>query len=74
VQIYSHDSVDWSNSLGKKPIKKKKTKIGNAVYLGPNSIIQMGITIDDKAIIGALSFVNKDVPKNKKWYQNKLKT
>jgi len=74
VQIYSHDSVDWSNSLGKKPIKKKKTKIGNGVYLGPNSIIQMGITIDDKAIIGALSFVNKDVPKNKKWYQNKLKT
>ena len=26
VQIYSHDTVDWSNSLGKKPIKKKKLK------------------------------------------------
>ena len=73
VQIYSHDTVDWSNSLGKKPIKKKKTKIGNGVYLGPNSIVQMGTTIGDKAIIGAMSFVNKDVPKNKKWYQNKLK-
>jgi serine acetyltransferase len=33
----------------------------------------MGTTIGDKAIIGAMSFVNKDVPKNKKWYQNKLK-
>ena len=73
VQIYSHDTVDWSNSLGKKKIKKKKTKIGNGVYLGPNSVVQMGTTIGDKAIIGAMSFVNKDVPKNKKWYQNKLK-
>ena len=74
VQIYSHDTVDWSNSLGKKQIKKKRTKIGNGVYIGPNSVIQMGTNIGDKAIIGAMSFVNKDVPKNKKWYQNKLKT
>ena len=31
--------------------------------LGPNSIVQMGTKIGDKAVIGAMSFVNKDVPK-----------
>ena len=62
AQIYSHDTVDWSNSLGKKQIKKKRTKIGNGVYIGPNSVIQMGTNIGDKAIIGEMS------------YQNKLKT
>ena len=73
VQIYSHHTVDWSNSLGKKPVKKKKTKIGNGVYLGPNSIVQMGVTIGDKAIIGAMSFVNKDVPERGKWHKNSIK-
>ena len=43
-------------------------KIGNGVFIGPNSIIQMGVTIGDKAIIGAMSFVNKNIPKNGKWY------
>jgi acetyltransferase-like isoleucine patch superfamily enzyme len=73
VQIYSHHTIDWSNSLGKKTTKKKQTKIGNGVYLGPNSIVQMGVTIGDKAIIGAMSFVNKDVPERGKWYKNSIK-
>ena len=73
VQIYTHDSLDWSQSMGKKPGKIMSTKIGNGVYLGPNSIIQMGITINDKAIIGAMSFVNKDVPFAKKWYGSSLR-
>ena len=50
VQIYTHNTVDWSTSLGKEPVKKEATKIGNGVYLGPNSIIQMGTTIGDKAM------------------------
>ena len=49
------------------------TKIGNGVYLGPNSIVQMGITIHDKAIVGAMSFVNKDIPFARKWYGTSLK-
>ena len=72
VQIYSHDTVDWSRSMGKKSIKRAKTKIGNGVYLGPNSIIQMGTTINDQAKIGAMSFVNKDIPKGRKWYGSTL--
>ena len=42
VQIYSHHTVDWSVSLGAEPVKRENTKIGSGVYLGPNSIIQMG--------------------------------
>ena len=72
VQIYTHHTVDWSNSFGKKPIKSKTTIIGNGVYLGPNSIIQMGIHIGDKAVIGAMSFVNKNIPKERRWYGTSL--
>ena len=31
------------------------------MYLGPNSIIQMGVSIGDTAVVGAMSFVNKDI-------------
>jgi len=62
VHIYTHDTLDWSHSMGKKSIKTNSPKIGNGVYLGPNSIIQMGTIIHDKAIVGAMSFVNKDIP------------
>ena len=73
VQIYTHNTVDWSTSLGKEPVKKEATKIGNGVYLGPNSIIQMGTTIGDKAIVGAMSFVNKKIPDKGKWYGHALR-
>ena len=49
------------------------TNQGNGVYIGPNSVIQMGVRVGDKAIIGAMSFVNKDVPNNSKWYGKSLK-
>ena len=73
VHIYTHDTLDWSYSMGKKPLRTTSTKIGNGVYLGPNSIIQMGTTINDKAIVGAMSFVNKDIPFARKWYGTSLK-
>lgn len=62
AQIYTHHTVNRSISLGELPIDYAPTRIGNGVYIGPNSVIQMGVTIGDKAIIGANSFVNRDVP------------
>lgn len=62
VQIYTHNTVDWSTSLGEKPIAKAPTRIGNGVYLGPNTVVAMGVTIGDKAVVGALSLVNDDIP------------
>ena len=65
-QIYSHSSVEWSRFEGSKDMQMASTSIGNGVYIGPNSVIQMGTSIGNNAVIGALSFVNKDVPEGKK--------
>ena len=62
VQIYTHNSVDWAVSLGKEVYERKPVKIGNGVYIGPLTVISMGVTIGDQSIIGALSFVNRDIP------------
>jgi len=64
VQIYTHHTVDRSITLGVAPIAYAPTRIGNGVYIGPNSILQMGLTIGDKVVIGANSFVNRDIPSN----------
>ncbi len=73
VQIYSHNAVNWSTSLGKLPMEYEPVKIGNGVFIGPNSVIQMGVTIGNKAVIGAMSFVNQNIPENGKWYGVKRK-
>jgi len=62
VQIYTHDTVEWATSGGRSPFAKAPTRIGNCCYIGPNSIVAMGVTIGDGAVIGAMSFVNRDVP------------
>ncbi|WP_112662177.1 acyltransferase [Microvirga flavescens] len=68
VQIYSHDTVRRSVTLGREPIAYAQTTIGHGVYIGPNTIITKGVTIGDAAVIGAMSFVNKDVPaRTKVW-------
>ena len=72
VQIYSHHTVDWSISLGSDPVKMESTNVGDGVYLGPNSIIQMGTSIGEKAVVGAMSLVNRDMPSAGKWYGHSL--
>lgn len=62
AQIYTHHTVEWSISMGRADIPRKPTRIGNGVYLGPNCVIQMGVTIGDGAVVGAMAFVNRDVP------------
>ena len=72
AQIYTHDTVLWSNTEGKKQFDIASTKIGNGVFIGPNSIIAKGVTIGDKSVIGAMSFVNQDIPPYGKFYGNKI--
>ena len=62
AQIYTHHTVNCSVSLGEKPIDCAPTSIGDGVYIGPNAVIQMGVTIGDRAIVGANSLVNRDIP------------
>lgn len=73
VQIYSHDSIKWAISGGKEDYEYAKTIIGNNVYIGPNVIIQKGVKIGDKVVIGANSFVNCDIPSNSKAYGSPVK-
>lgn len=62
AQIYSHDSSDRFINLGRGSDPRKPTKIGSGVFIGPQSIVTMGVTIGDYVKIGAMSFVNKDIP------------
>jgi acetyltransferase-like isoleucine patch superfamily enzyme len=70
VHIYTHDSTEFrQRNLEKDPIngthiKRAPVKIGNNVQIGANAVIAPGVTIGDNVIIGALSFVNKDIPSN----------
>jgi len=56
--IYSHSTID--NKKGK-VVLMKNCKIGT------HSTIMPGITIGENSVIGAYSFVTKDVPNNELW-------
>lgn len=62
VHIYSHNTVKWAVSNGIEKYEHKPTKIGNCCFIAPNVIIQNGVTIGNNSIIGAGSYVNKDIP------------
>lgn len=61
VQVGSHCSIySWStidNKKGKVTLKKN-------ARVGSHSLVMPGVTIGENSIIGAFSFVNKDIPKN----------
>jgi acetyltransferase-like isoleucine patch superfamily enzyme len=62
VQIYTHSTARRALSGGAEPIDYAPTRIGSRVYIGPQSVIEKGITIGDNVIVGAMSFVNRDIP------------
>jgi len=64
VHIYTHDTIDRVIYGG--DLKKASVSIGNNCYIGPNCVISMGVSIEDKVVIGANSFVNTNIPANKK--------
>ena len=59
---HSHWWYSMSPILSDKVDSVPETIIGNDVWVGANSVIRAGIKIGDGAVIGAHSFVNKDVP------------
>lgn len=42
----------------------KPIRIGNDVWIGANTTVLPGVTIGDNVVIGACSFVTKDIPSN----------
>jgi acetyltransferase-like isoleucine patch superfamily enzyme len=61
-QIYSHDNIKKTLTSWREKIEHGRIIIGNNVYIGPNSVISRGITIGDMTVVGAFSFVNRDIP------------
>lgn len=51
--IYSHSTID--DKTGKVTIRKN-------ARIGAHTLIMPGVTIGENAVIGAFSFVNKDIP------------
>jgi acetyltransferase-like isoleucine patch superfamily enzyme len=62
--IYTHDTLD--RVIFNKNISHAPVKIGSNCYIGPNVVITKGVTIGDYVVIGANSFVNRNVPSNSK--------
>mgnify|MGYP001066167451 FL=1 len=61
VQVGSHCSIySWSTIDD----KKGKVTIKKGAKIGSHSLVMPGVTIGEKATIGAFSFVNKDIPDN----------
>jgi acetyltransferase-like isoleucine patch superfamily enzyme len=65
VQIGSHCSIHSvstiDNKIGAVTIRK-------GARIGMHSAIMPGITVGEGAIVGAFSFVNKDIPAGETWY------
>jgi acetyltransferase-like isoleucine patch superfamily enzyme len=61
VQIGSHCSIYSISTIddkGGQVVLRKNCKIGS------HSIVMPGVTVGENSIIGAFSFVNKDIPEN----------
>jgi acetyltransferase-like isoleucine patch superfamily enzyme len=77
VQIGGMQHSYWwlstSPRLSDQCISNKVTTIGNDVWIAAGCIIKQGVTIGDGAVIGAMSFVNTDVPENSIYFGSPAK-
>jgi len=62
AQIYTHHTVARCLSGGVAAVEQAPVKIGSCVYIGPQCVIEKGVTIGDGVVIGAMSLVNRDIP------------
>jgi len=60
--IITHLDMTKSNLNKLYPLKSKPVMIKNDSYIGANSVILMGVTLNEKSFIAAGSVVTNDVP------------
>ena len=61
VQIGSHCSIYSVSTIDN---KKGKVVLKKNCKIGSHSVIMPGVTIGKNSVVGAFSFVNKDIPDN----------
>ena len=64
VLIGSHTSIYSRTEIDQ---KKGKVILKKGCAIGSHCVIMPGITIGENAIVGAMSFVNKNIPANEVW-------
>lgn len=64
VKIGSHTSI-YSRTDSDQ--KKGKVLLKKGCAVGSHCVIMPGVTIGENAIIGAMSFINKDIPADEVW-------
>jgi len=64
VQIGSHCSIYSVSTIDD---KQGKVTLKRNCRIGTHSSIMPGVTVGENSVIGAYSFVNKDVPDNEVW-------
>jgi acetyltransferase-like isoleucine patch superfamily enzyme len=62
VQIYTHDSWRWAVSGGDQALDHAPVTIADCCYLGGQTVVAKGVQIGEHSVIGACSFVNRDIP------------
>ena len=62
VQIYTHDTVRSVLSAGIEDRETASVRIGDRCYLGPQTVVGKGVSIGDGTVVGACSFVDRDLP------------
>lgn len=76
VRVFDHDYHSLDFQFRRDPVKDQSdcrtrpVKIGNDVFIGTNTIILKGVTVGDRAIIGAGSVVSCDIPADEIWAGN----
>jgi acetyltransferase-like isoleucine patch superfamily enzyme len=61
VQIYTHDTVRRVVTDGAAEIDRAPVSIGSACHIGAQTVIAKGVSIGHHSVIGACSFVNRDI-------------
>jgi acetyltransferase-like isoleucine patch superfamily enzyme len=64
VQIGSHCSIYSESTIDN---KRGRVTLKKNCKIGSHSVVMPGVTIGENSIIGACSFVNRDIPANEVW-------
>lgn len=62
VHVYTHDTVEWSLTLGGAERRVGPVAVGTGCHLGAQTVVAPGVVIGERSVIGANSFVNRSVP------------